>query len=171
MTGRRWVPAALAAAVAGCVAIAGCANSNAAITQSGAKALKPYLVRVRAAAHDESLATLQSAVTQLQAATARENAAGDLTRQREVEIDNAADALLTDLTAKLSTPSPTPSPTTPSPTPTETTPSPTTSPTSTPTSTSPSPSPSESSSSLLPGPPGHQPSHGHGNGAGGDQGG
>jgi hypothetical protein len=133
-------------AVGALVGAAGCSNSSAALTTTGAAAIRPLVVAVRDAAATGDRDTLQAAIHRLQAKVAKEENSGAITTDRGTDIDNEATLLLDDFDATTSpTPTPTPSATTITPTPTPTTPTPTT--------TSPSPTPSQSS------PPAGPPSH------------
>lgn len=150
MTRRGWaailvVPVALSASA--------CAGGTGDLNASAAKVLRPAVQNVRDAAANGSYGDLRRAVQHLKDLVDQEVQAGDLSSQRAVAIENAADVLLQDARPK---PSPTPSQTSESPTPSPTTtsesPTPSPTPTSespTPTPTSASPTPSESKSPLV----------------------
>lgn len=143
---RRWLrgDAALVAAVVPVVLVAGCAsNAPGDLTGSAAKVLRPAVEDVRQAAAGGSYSELRQAVQRLKDLVSQEEQAGEVSSQRGVAIENAADVLLQDARPKSS---PSPTPTTESPTPTLTTESPTP----TPTPTTASPTPSETSASPSP---------------------
>jgi hypothetical protein len=130
---------------------AACANSSGDISASAVKVLKPAVQDVREAAATGTYADLRRAVQRLKDLVNQEEQSGDVSSQRAVAIENAADVLLQDARP---TSSPTPSPTSesPTPSPTTTSESPTPSPTpssASPTPTSASPSPSDSKSPLV----------------------
>jgi hypothetical protein len=117
-------------------------NSPGELSTSAAKVLRPAVEDVRQAAATGTYAELRQAVADLKDLVQQEQDAGDVSSQRAVAIENAADVLLQDARP---TKSPTPITTSESPTPTPTSESPTPTPTSeSPTPSSESPSPSES---------------------------
>ena len=128
-----------------------CAGSTGDLSASAAKVLRPAVQDVREAADSGSYGDLKRAVQRLKDLVNQEEQAGEVSSQRAVAIENAADVLLQDARPK---PSPTPSVTSesPTPSPTETSESPTPSPTPTsasPSPTSASPTPSESKSPIV----------------------
>ena len=126
--GRVW---AAALGVVPVLVASACANNAPGdLTASAAKLLRPAVQDVRQAAATGSFADLRRAVQQLKNLVQQEERAGEVSAQRAVAIEDAADALLQDARP---TPSPTPSSLSPTPTPT------TESPTPTPTSASPTP--------------------------------
>ena len=137
---RRIVSVAVAAASV-LPAVACTSNSPGDLNAAAAKVLRPAVENVRQAAATGTYADLRQAVQRLKDLVRQEEQSGDVSSQRAIAIENAADVLLTDARP---TPSPTPSTTSPTPTPTPTSESPT--PTPTPTSASPSASPSETTS-------------------------
>jgi type II secretory pathway pseudopilin PulG len=117
--------------------LAGCSNGSPGdITAAGARVLQPAVERVRDVAATHDYAALRVAVADLKALARRQQRLGNVSSEREVAIENAADVLLE---AASPSPSPTPSPTSSSPSP---------SPTPTPTTTSPTPTPSPTPSAT-----------------------
>jgi len=113
--------------------LAGCSNGSPGdITAAGARVLQPAVERVRDVAATHDYAALRVAVADLKALARRQQRLGNVSSEREVAIENAADVLLE---AASPSPSPTPSATSSSPSP---------SPTPTPTTTSPTPTPTPS---------------------------
>lgn len=130
---------------------AACTGGTGDLSGSAAKVLQPAVQDVRDAAATGTYGDLRRAVQHLKDLVQQEQDNGDLSSQRAVAIENAADVLLQDARP---TPSPTPTTTSesPTPTPTTTSESPTPSPTPTsasPTPTSASPTPSESKSPVV----------------------
>lgn len=134
---RRWVAAV---GVVPVLAVTACGGSSPGeLSSSAAKVLRPAVQNVRQAAATGTYADLRRAVQHLKDLVKQEQDSGDVSSQRAVAIENAADVLLQDARP---TSSPSPITTTESPTPTPTSESPTPTPTSespTPTSESPSP--------------------------------
>lgn len=146
---RRWlaalgvVPALLASSCTG--------NSPGELSSSAAKVLRPAVEDVRQTAASGTYADLRRAVQRLKDLVQQEQDSGDVSSQRAVAIENAADVLLQDARKALS-PSPSPSLTSESPTPTPTSESPTPTPTSespTPEPTSESPTPKDTHSPVV----------------------
>jgi len=130
---------------------AACAGGTGDLNASAAKVLQPAVQDVRDAAATETYGDLRRAVQHLKDLVQQEQDNGDLSSQRAVAIENAADVLLQDA-RPTSSPSPTTTSESPTPTPTTTSESPTPSPTPTsasPTPTSASPTPSESKSPIV----------------------
>jgi hypothetical protein len=127
--------AAVAAAVA--LVLTGCASNGngggAKISAAAAAALAPYIQAVRTAATAKHPGPMDSAISQLRNEVTILQQAGKLSASRAANIDNAADALLTDFKAGLPTPSATPSTATPTPSSATPTPTPTVTVTVTPT--------------------------------------
>lgn len=132
------------------VLLAGACTSNSPgeLSSSAVKVLRPAVEDVRQAAATGTYADLRQAVQDLKDLVQQEQDAGEVSSQRAVAIENAADVLLQDARP---TKSPTPTITSESPTPTPTITS--ESPTPTPTSESPTPSehpsPSDSPSPVV----------------------
>jgi hypothetical protein len=126
------LPVLLTAACAG--------NSPGELSSSAAKVLRPAVQDVRQAAATGTYADLRQAVQRLKDLVRQEQDAGEVSSQRAVAIENAADVLLQDARPESSS-TPTPTTTSESPTPTPTSESPTP----TPTSESPTPEPTSES--------------------------
>lgn len=130
-----------------------CAGGTGELSASAAKVLQPAVQDVREAADSGNYADLRQAVKRLKDLVNQQEQAGEVSSQRAVAIENAADVLLEDARP---TPSPTPTTTSesPTPSPTETSESPTPSPTPTsatptPTATSASPTPTQTKSPIV----------------------
>jgi hypothetical protein len=124
-------------------------NSPGELSGSAAKVLRPAVEDVRQTAASGTYADLRRAVQRLKDLVKQEQDAGEVSSQRAVAIENAADVLLQDARP---TSSPAPTTTSESPTPTPTSESPTPTPTSespTPTPTSESPTPKATHSPVV----------------------
>lgn len=127
---------------------AGCTSRPGDLTAAAERILAPKVQQVREIAATGNYERLARAVEQLKALVEKEKSLGQVSSQRAVAIEDAADTLLNDVPPPAS---PTPTPTaTPTPTVTATptaTPTPTLSPS--PTPSTPTPSPSESTPTPL----------------------
>jgi outer membrane biosynthesis protein TonB len=139
----------VAAALVGCaiaVMAAGCSNRPGDLSAAAEKVLAPKVQQIRVIAASGDYDRLARAVAQLKVLVEREKSLGQVSAQRAVAIEDAADTLLNDLTpVPTTTPTPTPTITTPSPTPT-----PTPTPTPSPTETTPTPTPSPTETTPTP---------------------